>query len=131
MFKETAYIALGGALGSAGRYWLTFWMAPYSHSMPWGTMIINITGSFFISFFAILTMESGSFPLPSIYRICFMSGICGGFTTFSSFSLQNMELIQAGHIERAFINIILSVGIGLLAVAAGYLAARAINQNII
>ncbi|MFC0220073.1 fluoride efflux transporter CrcB [Pseudochelatococcus lubricantis] len=128
--QTTLWVALGGAIGTVARFWIALWMAPLSRDLPWGTMLINVVGSFAISFFGALTVEHGRYPAPELWRAAFMVGICGGFTTFSSFSLQTLELIRAGAPGRALINIGLSVVLCLSAVALGYLAAERVNGGI-
>jgi CrcB protein len=124
---HTAWIALGGALGSVARYWLAIWALPVSRSLPWGTIGINVAGSFLIGFFGTLTLAGGRHPLPETARLFVMVGFCGGFTTFSSFSLQTLDLLRAGTWERALANAALSVVLCLGAVAAGHAAAAPLN----
>ena len=126
----TLWVAIGGALGSVARYWVALWMLPMSRDLPWGTIVINIVGSFAISFFGTLTVEHGRFPISDVGRTFFMVGICGGFTTFSSFSLQTLELLKAGAVGRAFLNIAISVALCLASVTAGYLAAERLNGGV-
>jgi len=122
------YIALGGAIGSMARAWManavTRAMGPY---FPWGTILINIVGSFIIGFYGALTTSDGRFAAHPDARAFVMIGICGGFTTFSSFSLQTLDLARDGKIGAAFANIGLSVILCLFAVTAGYASAQAIN----
>ncbi len=117
---ETLAIALGGAVGSTLRYWVGVWALPISRSLPWGTIFINVAGSFAISLFGTLTTASGRWPLPEAGRLFFMVGVCGGFTTFSSFSLQTLDLLRGGAWERAMVNIVASVLLCLLSVTAGF-----------
>ncbi len=126
----TLWIALGGALGTVARYWVGLWMLPYSQSLPWGTIAINITGSFAITFFGALTIAVGRHPLPETWRLFFMVGICGGFTTFSSFSLQTLELVREGTPARALINVAASVLLCLAAATAGYVLAERWNGHV-
>ena len=126
----TLWVAIGGALVSVARYWVALWMLPMSRDLPWGTIVINIVGSFAISFFGTLTVEHGRFPISDVGRTFFMVGICGGFTTFSSFSLQTLELLKAGAVGRAFLNIAISVALCLASVTAGYLAAERLNGGV-
>lgn len=118
--EQTVWIALGGALGSVARYWVAVLCAPLSRQLPWGTIGINIGGSFLIGFFGTLTLAAGRHPAPEWLRLFVMVGICGGFTTFSSFSLQSFDLIRDGAWGRALLNVGLSVVLCLGAVAAGH-----------
>ena len=93
----------GGALGALARYLVGALALPISGQLPWGTIIINITGSFVIGLFGTLTLASGRFPVSETLRLFVMIGICGGFTTFSSFSLQTLDLMRGGAIDRAAI----------------------------
>ncbi len=122
------YVAIGGALGSMGRY--GFGLAAsrwFGDAFPWGTIAINIIGSFVIGFFAALTMPDGALPASANMRTFVMVGICGGFTTFSSFSLQTLSLARDGNWFAAMGNIVLSVVCCLLAVTAGQAAADRIG----
>ncbi len=128
MDLETCLIvALGGAIGTFGRYALALVAAPISLDLPWGTILINVAGSFVIGFFGTLTLSHGRFPVPENLRLFVMVGVCGGFTTFSSFSLQTLDLMRAGAVTRACINIGLSVILCLGAVAMGHLLAARLN----
>ena len=96
------WVALGGAFGSMARYWLAGAVAALTGpQFPWGTLLINIAGSFVIGWFGALTANSGPMDVPPDIRIFVMVGICGGFTTFSAFSLQTLELMQSGELLRA------------------------------
>ena len=123
----TLLVALGGAIGSVGRYWLAIWAAPFSGVIPWGTIGINLLGSCAIGFFGTLTLAHGRFPVGEPGRLFFMVGICGGFTTFSAFSLQTLDLLRGGATGRALLNVVLSVALSLGAVMAGHLAASRLN----
>jgi len=122
------WVALGGALGSMGRFWLGAQVARYVESFPLGTMIINIIGSFVISFFGTLTAPDGRLFAPADARVFVMVGICGGFTTFSSFSLQTLTLAQDGEWLYAGLNVVGSVVLCLVAVWLGHVAATLINR---
>jgi CrcB protein len=90
-------VALGGAIGSVGRFWLTgVMMALTGPRFPWGTLLINVLGSFVIGLVAGLTLTTDRIAMHPDVRIFLMTGICGGFTTFSAFSLQTLELLQSG-----------------------------------
>ena len=88
---------------------------------------INIGGSFVIGFFGTLTLAEGRFPVSENVRLFIMVGFCGGFTTFSSFSLQTLDLMRSGAMGRAAINIAASVVLCVLAVAAGHTVAAQLN----
>ena len=118
--RDTLWIALGGALGSMARYWIALWAMPISRQLLAGTILINIVGSFVIGFVGTLTLENGRYPLPESARLFLMVGFCGGFTTFSSFSLQTLDLLRNGALDRALINVVVSVVLCLGAVAAGH-----------
>jgi CrcB protein len=115
------WVALGGALGSVARYWMTNAVTALTGPrFPWGTILINVIGSFVIGLFAYLTTPVGRVPVPPDMRAFVLVGICGGYTTFSAFSLQTLELVRTGHWLEAGGNIVLSVVLCLAAVWAGY-----------
>jgi fluoride exporter len=123
------WIAVGGALGSVARFWCSGMAARhFGETFPWGTLLVNVIGSFAIGFFAALTSPDGRWLVPSRFREFFMIGICGGYTTFSSFSIQTLSLAQDGEWLRAGANAILSVALCLAAVWLGHVAALAINS---
>jgi CrcB protein len=127
-------IALGGALGSVLRFWLNGLIAMhYGETSPWGalvmgTLVINVTGSFAIGFFSTLTGPDGRWFVPANGRLFFMTGVCGGYTTFSSFSLQTLTLAQDGEWLKAGGNVVGSVTLCLIAVWLGHLLAATVNQ---
>lgn len=106
---------------------MSFLALPISGQLPWGTIIINITGSLLIGFFGTITLANGRFPVSEPLRLFVMIGVCGGYTTFSSFSLQTLDLIRAGGATRAALNIGLSVALCIGAVAIGHLIASRLN----
>ncbi len=122
-------IMLGGAFGTLLRYLISVMTSTAAHELPWSTLAINISGSFLIGFFGTLTLASGKFPVSENLRLLVMVGICGGFTTFSSFSLQTFDLLRNGSMGRAAANIILSVLLCIGAVALGHIIAAHFNNN--
>ena len=120
-------VALGGALGTVARYLLSAATAPISQGVPWGTIGINVAGSLAIGLFGTLTLAHGRYPAPEPLRLFVMVGVCGGFTTFSSFSLQTLDLLRAGSPGRAGLNVAASVALCLAAVAAGHLLGARLN----
>ena len=126
-FSTCLLLALGGALGTLARYGIVTATAPLSKSLPWGTILINIAGSFVIGFFGTLTLAQGRYPVSENVRLFVMVGFCGGFTTFSSFSLQTLDLLRGGAIGRGLVNVLLSVALCLCAVAAGHFLASHLN----
>ena len=120
-------VMLGGALGTLARYLIGLAALPISQDLPWGTIIINILGSFIIGFFGTMTLAHGRYPVPENLRLFVMIGICGGFTTFSSFSLQTLNLATDREYLYAGLNILLSVALCLLAVWLGSILAAGLN----
>jgi len=120
-------IMVGGALGTLARYAVSLLAVPISGELPWGTILINVSGSFLIAFFGTLTLAHGRYPVSESLRLFVMIGLCGGYTTFSSFSLQTLDLLRSGAVVRAAINIAASVTLCILAVAAGHLVAAHLN----
>jgi len=118
---------LGGALGTFARYVVSVLAGPISTHMPLGTLIINVTGSFLIGFFGTLTVAHGRFPVSENVRLFVMIGFCGGYTTFSSFSLQTLDLLRSGFALRAAVNMVASVVFCIAAVALGHWAAARLN----
>ena len=124
MILTYAWVALGGALGSMARFWMADAVAAVTGpTFPWGTLAINVIGSFVIGLFYALTGPGGRFDVSSDARIFVMVGLCGGFTTFSSFSLQTLLLMQDGHMLRAGAYILGSVALCLCFVWLGSLLA--------
>jgi CrcB protein len=122
------WIAIGSALGGMARYWCSGIAARLiGETFPWGTIIVNIVGSFIIGFFATLTGPDGRIFADTLTRQFVMIGFCGGYTTFSSFSLQTLALLQDSEWLLASANIALSVITCLFAVWAGYALAASIN----
>jgi fluoride exporter len=123
------WVAIGSALGGVARFAASGLIAEsIGEVFPWGTLVVNVSGSFVIGFFATLTGPDGRFLVGTTTRQFVMIGICGGYTTFSSFSLQTLNLARDGDWLRVTGNIVLSVTFCLLAVWLGHIAAAAINR---
>ncbi|HEX3861920.1 MAG TPA: fluoride efflux transporter CrcB [Stellaceae bacterium] len=130
MISTYLCVALGGALGSMARFWLGALVAELlGPQFPWGTILINIIGSFVIGFFAVFSGPAGRIIASFNTRAFVMVGICGGFTTFSSFSLQTFDLAQEGKWLQAGGNVVLSVVACLIAVWAGCTLAAAFGSH--
>lgn len=123
------WIFIGGGLGSIARYAVSGLVARWwGETFPWGTIIINITGSMLIGFFVALTATDGRVMVSPTFRQFFTFGICGGYTTFSSFSLQTLNLARAGEWLKAGGNVLVSVVCCLVAVWLGYYLAMQLNR---
>lgn len=122
-------VAFGSALGGMARLGCTLLAErALGAAFPYGTVLINILGSFLIGFAFTLTDEqTGRFATGPEFRLFFMTGICGGYTTFSSFSLQTLTLLRNDHALAAGANVLLSVAFCLLATWLGQLAGTAIS----
>jgi fluoride exporter len=122
------WIAIGSALGGIARYWCSGVVARLvGETFPWGTMTVNVVGSFIIGFFATLTGPDGRVFADTLTRQAVMIGFLGGYTTFSSFSLQTLNLMQDGEWWLAGANVALSIVACLAAVWLGYMLAASIN----
>lgn len=126
-FGSCLLVMLGGAIGTFLRYAVSVLALPVSRDLPWGTIFINITGSFVIGLFGTLTLASGRFPVSENLRLFIMIGVCGGYTTFSSFSLQTFDLMRGGSMTKAALNVGLSVMLCIGAVALGHFVAARLN----
>src|SRR5271170_2878932 len=123
------WVALGGALGSMARYGFSGGIAAITGgTFPYGTMFVNVTGAVLIGFLASLSAAESPFFIPAPARIFLMTGICGGYTTFSTFSLESFNLLREGDILPAFANMLFSVVLCVLAVWIGYVAAFALSR---
>lgn len=124
------WVSLGGAIGSAARFWISGLVAQrFGQTFPYGTLVVNVTGCLVIGLFAASTDPDGRWLVSPTLRQFFMIGICGGYTTFSSFSLQTLSLAQEGEWLRAIANSFASLALCLLAVWLGYFAVTLINKS--
>ena len=123
------WVALGGAIGSLGRYWCSGLMARWvGETFPWGTLFVNVVGSFLIGLIFTVTGPDGRILINSGPRQFMLVGVMGGFTTFSSFSLQTLNLMQDGEWLWAAGNVAISVSLCLLGVWLGHNLAVTINR---
>ncbi len=122
------WIALGSAFGGIARFWASGVVArAMGETFPWGTLVVNVTGSLLIGLIAALTGPDGRVFIGSTARLALMAGLCGGYTTFSSFSLQTLNLMNDGEWAYAGGNVVGSVVLCLLAVWAGQMLGSSIN----
>jgi len=132
LFKTYLWIGLGSALGGMGRFWIGGLVAERMDKtiFPWNTLAVNVTGSFIIGVIAAFTAAEGKLNSDQrLFAVNFlMIGICGGYTTFSSFSLQTLNLLRDGEWLYASANILLSVVFCLIAVWLGYLLGQILNR---
>lgn len=123
------YVALGSAVGGMARYGCAGLAArQFGTSFPWGTLIVNVSGSLIIGFIATLTTADGRLLVPPDARAFLVIGVCGGFTTFSSFSLETLNLVRDGEWLWACLNVVVSVTTCLAAVWLGHVAAAALSR---
>ncbi len=108
-------VAIGGALGSMTRYGVALLLPTVVGKFPWPTFIVNLLGSFLIGVAYVVIVEKQI--LSPEMRLWLMTGFLGGFTTFSSFSLETLQLWQQGQVMQALIYVITSVVLCLIAVA--------------
>lgn len=124
-----AAVALGSGLGAASRYLCSGGLvAMLGAAFPWGTLIVNVLGSFIIGFYATLSGPDGRlFPRPATRQFV-LAGFCGGFTTFSIFSLETVLLAQEQRLVLAGVNVAASLALWLIAVWLGHAAAQRLNR---
>lgn len=123
--QKTIFIALAGLVGTLVRYWLAGFVArQYGETFPWGTLTVNLVGSFLAGAMYYLAQER--FLMSPTLRTIIFIGLLGGFTTFSSYGLQTFTLLRDGQIGLATLNVAVSNVLGLLMVWAGYVAFRAL-----
>ena len=129
--KQTAIlyacVAIGCIIGSVARYLVSLALQSIP-GLPWATLFVNVTGSFIIGFYATLSGPDGRLFASTQQRQFVMTGICGGYTTFSSFSLETFRLLQSGHASSALLNIVISVVGWLVAVWIGHVLASRLNR---
>jgi CrcB protein len=130
MWKTYVAVMFGGAIGTGLRMWLSGVLtARFGEHFPVGVLVVNVLGSFVIGLVAALTAPDGATPAPLLLRQIVMIGVLGGFTTFSSFSLQTLGLLSSGEWGRAALNTVLSVVLCLVAVWLGHVLAQSVGQR--
>jgi CrcB protein len=118
MIKNLLLVGLGGGLGSIARYLCQKWFnESYPHPFPWGTFVVNLAGCFLIGI--IYAVSERTFAWSPQTRLMLATGVCGGFTTFSTFAFENLALLRNGDLVYFILNITGSVVLGILAVMAG------------
>ncbi|MEG1658456.1 MAG: fluoride efflux transporter CrcB [Oscillibacter sp.] len=122
---ECVTVGLGGFLGSCLRFGLTSWMRGWAISLPLGTLLSNILAGFFIGF--VVGLEPS--PFAPRAKLFLTTGLCGGLSTFSTFSLETITLLRDGNYPVACLNILLNLGVSLLAVVLGLLLAKLIFKK--
>ena len=121
--KQLVAIAVGGATGSVLRYWTSAWVHTFvSRAFPYGTLMVNVFGCLAMGFLFVLFLER--FADSNVWRAGILIGVLGGFTTFSSFSIETFNLIEQGEPFKALANVILSVVVCLCATWIGVILAR-------
>lgn len=118
--KAYLLVALGSALGGVGRFWIAGLLASRSASFPVATIVVNVSGSFLIGILAAWLPDSRDSTPGLLGRAFLMVGVLGGYTTFSAFSLQTLELMGKGAWSAAASNVVVSVILCLAAVWLGY-----------
>ena len=125
------WVAIGGALGSMARYFIGGLISEKTGgSFPWGTLAVNVTGSFIIGILGALTVPEGKMApqTRALATQLLITGVCGGYTTFSSFSLQTLNLLRDGEWLYAVGNVLLSVILCMIAVWIGYVLGNKFNS---
>lgn len=118
-------IAVGGAVGSVLRFWVSNWVTGMlGRGFPYGTLLVNVSGSLLMGFLYVALIEK--FNASTEWRALLLIGLLGGFTTFSSFSMETFNLIETGEILKALGNVILSVSVCLAATWLGVAVGRQI-----
>lgn len=118
-------ISAGAILGANTRYWLGTWISQkWGASFPWGTLLINLTGSFLLGLF--MTLATERFLIDPRWRLLVAVGFLGAYTTFSTFTYESISLLLKGQILPGLLNILSSTLLGLLAVGLGILLGRSL-----
>lgn len=123
--KQVLAVAAGGALGSALRFWMSTWVHGIAgRGFPYGTLTVNVLGSFLMGLLCVLLIDKFNVSLE--WRAALLTGVLGGFTTFSSFSMETLTLFEMGEPFKASLYILLSIAVCLAATWLGVVVARQI-----
>lgn len=123
--KEILFVAAGGAVGSSMRYLISSGIyAWFGRAFPWGTLAVNVIGSFAIGLLSILLVEK--FNVAQEWRLAIVVGVLGGFTTFSAFSWDTLDLMQQGFTLKALLNVLANVVICIVAAWLGAMWAKSL-----
>jgi CrcB protein len=115
-------VAAAGAIGALARWGVSSWIGQRFPDFPWGTLLVNVSGSFLLGFlFVVLTERTTGTPA---LRVALTTGLMGAYTTFSTFSLETMRLVEDGATGQAALNIAANLGLGLIGVWLGLAAGR-------
>jgi CrcB protein len=129
--KTGSYISvmLGSIVGAVARFLVSvLFVSQFGDRFPWGTLFVNVTGSFAIGFYAALTGPDGRLFVSVRQRLFVMVGICGGYTTFSAFSLETLRLVQSGNSRTALIYLFVSAVTWIISVWIGHMLAVRLNR---
>ena len=129
--KTGSYIsvALGSMVGAVARFLVSVLsVSEFGDRFPWGTLFVNVTGSLVIGFYAALTGPDGRLFVSPRQRLFVMVGFCGGYTTFSAFSLETLRLVQSGNIQTALAYIFVSIMTWLISVWIGHALGARVNR---
>lgn len=122
-------VAFGSIVGGVARYLVSvLFVSQFGEDFPWGTLFVNVTGSFIIGFYATLTGPDGRLLVSANQRLFVMVGICGGYTTFSAFSLETLRFVQAGDVRSALVYLLVSVITWIAGVWLGHMLAMRLNR---
>lgn len=116
-------IAVGGATGALLRFWVSGWVyAQWGRGFPYGTLAVNFFGSLAMGFLYVWLIERSA--LSAEWRAALLVGLLGAFTTFSTFSIESLTLIEGGELGKAMLNVMLSVVLCIAAAWIGMIAGR-------
>jgi CrcB protein len=122
-------VALGSMVGAVARFLVSVLsVSEFGDRFPWGTLFVNVTGSLVIGFYAALTGPDGRLFVSPRQRLFVMVGFCGGYTTFSAFSLETLRLVQSGNIQTALAYIFVSIMTWLISVWIGHALGARVNR---